>query len=197
MAAFLASRRVQGKAGSKKGPGSTQPAPVAKQKSSVVLKAPAARPEAASAQSTQRSAPGGSYTSCRGLCTAQASARTANGNASSPSHTGEYSKDRLKELQQKTARLPASKPAAPADPAPFKISGSFKPAGTPKDDRFLVRQSCRCDCELAATSMHGHSVLGYEWKLRRSCQDCHGNALRDPLLMRSGSLRGPVEALGA
>ena len=62
MAAFLASRKVQGKAGSKKGPGSTQPAPVAKQKSSVVLKAPADRPEAASAQSTQRSAPGGSCT---------------------------------------------------------------------------------------------------------------------------------------
>eukprot|EP00891_Asterochloris_glomerata_P000170 jgi/Astpho2/170/Aster-x0896 len=109
MAAFLASRKgVQGKAGSKKGAGSTQPAPAAKQKSSIVLKPPAARPEAASAQSTQRSAP------------------------------GEYSKDRLRELQQKTARLPASKPAAPADPAPFKISGSFKPAGTPKDDRFLA-----------------------------------------------------------
>ena len=161
MAAFLASRKVQGKAGSKKGPGSTQPAPVAKQKSSVVLKAPAARPEAASAQSTQRSAPGGSCTSCRGTRRAEASARTADGNASSPSRTGEYSKDRLKELQQKTARLPASKPAAPADPAPFKISGSFKPAGTPKDDRFLVRQCCRCACEPAATNMHGHSVLGF------------------------------------
>ena len=76
----------------------------------------------------------------------------------SPSRTGEYSKDRLKELQQKTARLPASKPAAPADPAPFKISGSFKPAGTPKDDRFLVSQCCRCANEPAATNLQGLSM---------------------------------------
>ncbi len=77
MAAFLASRKaVQGKAGSKKGAGSTQPAPAAKQKSSVVLKPPAARPEAASAQSTQRSAPGGNCTSCRGTNKAEASACT-------------------------------------------------------------------------------------------------------------------------
>ena len=79
MAAFLASRKaVQGKAGSKKGAGSTKPAPAAKQKSSVVLKPPAARPEAASAQSTQRSAPGGI---CTGTGKAEASARTAGSNA--------------------------------------------------------------------------------------------------------------------
>lgn len=55
-----------------------------------------------------------------------------------PPHAGEYTAERLKELQNNARSVPASaKPAAPA----FKLSGSFKPAAPPKDDRFQYNVS--------------------------------------------------------
>lgn len=54
------------------------------------------------------------------------------------SGAGEYTAERLKELQNNARSVPASaKPAAPA----FKLSGSFKPAAPPKDDRFQYNVS--------------------------------------------------------
>lgn len=52
---------------------------------------------------------------------------------------GEYSTERLRELAANTRSLPTSKPAAAGGGGPlggFKLSGSFKPAAPPKDDRF-------------------------------------------------------------
>jgi hypothetical protein len=52
---------------------------------------------------------------------------------------GEYSAERLRELQKNTLRLPADKKPPPAPLSEgLKLSGSFKPAGKPKDDRFSV-----------------------------------------------------------
>ncbi len=53
------------------------------------------------------------------------------------SATGEYSAERLKELQKNTVQLPASKkPDKPSSESIFKLSGSFKSATALKDDRF-------------------------------------------------------------
>ena len=50
---------------------------------------------------------------------------------------GEYTAERLKELQGNALRMPSAKPAAkPAPESIFKLSGSFKSASAPKDDRF-------------------------------------------------------------
>ncbi|CAL8463414.1 g2948 [Coccomyxa elongata] len=57
--------------------------------------------------------------------------------ATQVSGPGEYSAERLKELQKNTVQLPASKkPEKPASESIFKLSGSFKSAAAPKDDRF-------------------------------------------------------------
>ena len=55
---------------------------------------------------------------------------------------GEYTAERLKELRAGTPLLPASKkpsnPLADGSLGIIKLSGSFKPAGAPKDDRFSI-----------------------------------------------------------
>ena len=54
-----------------------------------------------------------------------------------PCVAGEYSAERLKELQKNTVQLPASKkPDKPAPESIFKLSGSFKSAAASQDDRF-------------------------------------------------------------
>ncbi|KAL4451797.1 hypothetical protein ABPG75_007459 [Micractinium tetrahymenae] len=55
------------------------------------------------------------------------------------SAAGEYTADKLKELQRNARSAPTSKPAYKPVAAPaggFKLSGSFKAAAPPKDDRF-------------------------------------------------------------
>jgi hypothetical protein len=56
---------------------------------------------------------------------------------------GEYSAERLAELQKHTQRIPTSKASgagsgAAAGDGIIRLQGSFKPAGAPKDDRFTM-----------------------------------------------------------
>jgi GC-rich sequence DNA-binding factor len=66
---------------------------------------------------------------------------------------GEYTAERLKELQAGTKQLPASKrPITSSSEAVFKLSGSFKSATAPKDDHFdasavLVRDVKPCNAK--------------------------------------------------
>ena len=72
---------------------------------------------------------------------------------------GEYTAERLKELQGNALRMPPTRPAAkPAPESIFKLSGSFKSAAAPKDDRFdastaVVRMRAQAACCHEACNM--------------------------------------------
>ena len=80
-------------------------------------------------QSTQRSAPGEEQHLGRNLLLNFLFAHSA----IASSDVGDYSAEKLLELQRNTVRLPSSKPAVDASqavpPPAFKLSGSFKQAG--------------------------------------------------------------------
>lgn len=54
---------------------------------------------------------------------------------------GEYTAERLKELQAATAKLPSKYKPPAADDGSFKLSGSFKAVKKPNDDRFTYNYS--------------------------------------------------------
>ncbi|KAI3437850.1 hypothetical protein D9Q98_000296 [Chlorella vulgaris] len=81
------------------------------------------------------------------------------------SGAGEYTAERLKELQQNARSLPAS--SKPAGAPAFKLSGSFKPAAPAADDRFqynvqaggVVRPSPQQQQSLARPSSRGGGAM--------------------------------------
>lgn len=77
---------------------------------------------------------------------------------------GEYTAERLKELQAATAQLPSKyKPpaaAAAGDDGSFKLSGSFKAAKKPNDDRFTYNYSIHGTVSTPGAAAAGGQPLG-------------------------------------
>lgn len=72
-------------------------------------------------------------------------------------HSGEYSNEKLQQLRQQTKSMPGAPAAAkPVDTGGFKLSGSFKAAKKPADDRYEVSA---CDM----VRLQGDGVEGHLW----------------------------------